>query len=137
MLRKVSNAEYTVLKLLWKSEDALSVAQIAELMERENQIKWAYTTAGTVMRRMEAKGYVQSVKMGSKFFYTPVLQRDEVLPMDEFRKEADAKKAVSVIEKSFQGSFSKFLSAFSGNRKLTREEFEDLKAWVKQHDDDY
>ncbi len=137
MKKKVSNAEYTVLELLWKAEDALSVAQIVELMERENKIKWAYTTAGTVMRRMEAKGYAHSVKRGSKFFYTPVLQKDEVLPMNEFRKEAEAKKAVSVIEKCFQGSFSKFLAAFSGNRKLTREEFEDLKEWVKQHDDDY
>ena len=37
--KKVTDVEYTVLELLWKSEEALSVAQVVELMEYENGVK--------------------------------------------------------------------------------------------------
>ncbi len=135
--KKVTDVEYTVLELLWKSEEALSVAQVVELMEYENGVKWAYTTGGTVLRRMEKKGYVHSTKRGATFFYTAVLQKHEVLQKKEIVQQAGLEKAANVIENCFQGSFSKFLAAFSCDRKLTQEEFDELKEWVKQHDDDY
>lgn len=135
--KKVSNAEYNVLDLLWNADDALSVAQVVQLMESKKKVCWAYTTAATVLRRMEKKGYVQSEKRGSALFYTAILQMEEFRKMEEFQKKTELKKAVSVIENCFHGSFSNFLAAFTGDKKLTREEFEDLKEWVKQHDDDY
>lgn len=135
--KKVSKAEYSVLDLLWKANDALTVAQVVQLMESEKNICWAYSTAATILRRMEKKGYAYSEKRGASLFYTPVIQVDDFQQMEEERQQAEAKKAASIIEKCFRGSFSKFLSAFSSDKKLTKEEFEDLKEWVRQHDDDY
>ena len=135
--KKVSNTEYHVLDLLWNADGALSVAQVVQLMEKEKDTRWAYTTAGTIMSRMEKKGYIRSEKRGASFFYTAVMQPDEFQQIEEERQQTEMKKSATIIEKCFQGSFSKFLSAFSTDRKLTQKEFEDLKEWVKQHDDDY
>ena len=135
--KKVSKAEYSVLDLLWKANDALTVAQVVQLMESEKNTCWAYSTAATILRRMENKGYVCSEKKGASLFYTAVMQVDDFQQMEEERQQTEARKAASIIEKCFQGSFSKFLSAFSSDQNLTQEEFEDLKEWVRQHDDDY
>lgn len=135
--RKVSNAEFSVLNLLWNAGDALSVAQVVQLMESEKDTCWAYSTAATILRRMEKKGYVYSEKKGASLFYTAVMQVDDFQQIEEERQQTEARKAASIIDKCFQGSFSKFLSAFSSDKKLTKEEFEDLKEWVRQHDDDY
>ena len=62
---------------------------------------------------------------------TAVMQPDEFQQIEEERQQTEMKKAATIIEKCFQGSFSKFLSAFSTDRKLTQKEFEDLKEWVK------
>lgn len=123
-LKKVSRMELEVLKILWK-EAPLSVAEVVEHMEEENHIQWAYNTAGTVLRRMEQKGYVHSLKKGMAFLYSPVL------------KPSDVSGAVSFVENYFQGSIGKFMAAFSKEKPLTRAEFEEIKEWVKQHDDDY
>ncbi len=120
----LAQRELEVMKILWESSP-LTVNQVVELMEKEYNTRWAYTTAGTTLRRMEKKGYVRSEKKSLAFYYYPVLRSDEV------------EGAVSLVEKYFQGSIGKFMAAFSDEKDLTREEFEEIKEWVKQHDDDY
>lgn len=120
----LAQRELEVMKILWESSP-LTVYQVIEQMEKENDTQWAYTTAGTILRRMEKKGYVRSEKRSLAFYYYPVLKPDE------------AEGAASLVEKYFHGSIGKFMAAFSKERNLTREEFEEIKEWVKQHDDDY
>ena len=120
----LAQRELEVMKILWESSP-LTVYQVVEQMEKENKTQWAYTTAGTTLRRMEKKGYVRSEKKSQAFYYYPVLKPDEV------------DGAVSLVEKYFQGSIGKFMAAFSKERNLTREEIEEIKERVKQHDDYY
>lgn len=121
--KRVSSTESAILKLLWKADDALSVAQVTQLMETENNIKWSYNTAGTILRRMDKKGFVSSTKRGPAFFYSAVLKEGETL-----------NGAAAFVERYFQGSLHNFLAAFSEERDFTDEEFEDLKDWVNRLD---
>lgn len=123
-LKGLSRMEMEVMKILWK-ESPLSVAEVVERMEEELNIQWAYNTSGTILRRMEKKGYVHSVKRGAAFYYSPALKASEV------------NGAASFVENYFQGSIGKFLKAFAQEKEMTQKEFEELKEWVRQHDDDY
>ena len=78
--KRVSSTESAILKLLWKADDALSVAQVTQLMETENNIKWSYNTTGTILRRMDKKGFVTATKRGPAFFYTGVRNSSRPLP---------------------------------------------------------
>ena len=122
--KNVSDSDSIILKILWEVNEPMSISQIVIKLEEKN-VKWAYTTVGTFLKRMEKKGLVSSAKEGRSYFYKSTAAEEEV-----------TNDAVSFVNRHFQGSLSNFLAAFSKERSLSQNEVENLKEWVDKLDDD-
>lgn len=120
---KVSDAETTILQILWKTKQPQSVAEVLE-QAKEEGISWAYTTVATFLKRMENKKLVSIEKKDRTYYYSPLVKPENV--------NNRAKKYVSHY---FKGSLTRFLAAFTENEQLSKEEIEELKAWVNKLDD--
>lgn len=72
----VSPAEMEVLRLLWQLEKA-TVFDVHARLPAERDI--APATVQTLLRRLEAKGYVAHHKKGKAYVFTPVAKKEDVI----------------------------------------------------------
>ena len=72
--RLVTDTELDVLKALW----ALEAGTVREVLDELGN-DWAYTTAQTLLGRLQEKGCVTSEKRGRAFVFRPTVSRDELL----------------------------------------------------------
>ena len=108
---KVTNAELEVLKILWKSDTARSVAEIRT--ELEEQLGWKATTVKTLLYNLRDKGAVEEVARG---VYRPVVH------------EADITK--DLIRRLFDGSARKLVSALLDNGDLSESDIAELRGML-------
>ena len=54
--KNVSDSDSIILKILWEVNEPMSISQIVIKLEEKN-VKWAYTTVGTFLKRMEKKAF--------------------------------------------------------------------------------
>jgi len=75
--RSVSDTELEILKVLWD----LGEGTVRDVLEHlnSNGREWAYTTAQTLLNRLQEKGVVESAKEGRAFVFRPTVSRDELL----------------------------------------------------------
>ena len=73
----VSTTELEVLKVLWEHGPA-TVRDVDKILCRRGRC-WAYTTVLTLLRRLQAKGYVRSDKSGMAHVFRPAVSRDRML----------------------------------------------------------
>jgi BlaI family penicillinase repressor len=75
--RLVTDTELEVLKVLWERGEATVRDVLDDLAEGGRE--YAYTTAQTLLNRLQEKGCVASEKSGRAFVFRPVFSRDELL----------------------------------------------------------
>ena len=76
MARKVSKTltegELRIMEVVWKLQTA-TVKEVAEILQKESTV--AYNTVQTMLRILEGKGYVEHIKKGRSFIYSPLVKR--------------------------------------------------------------
>jgi BlaI family transcriptional regulator, penicillinase repressor len=75
--RQVSDTELEILKVLWDLEEG-TVRDVLDHLNRDGR-EWAYTTAQTLLSRLQEKGFVESTKAGRAFVFRPTVSRDDLL----------------------------------------------------------
>lgn len=75
--RSVTDTELEVLKALWELGEG-TVRQVLDALGPEGR-EWAYTTAQTLLHRLQEKGFVARRKRGRAFVFRPVFTRDQLL----------------------------------------------------------
>lgn len=73
----LSDAEREVLKVLWDT-GALGVRDVIAALVDGGQ-DWTRSTVVTLLKRLEAKGYVASDRSGYAFIYRPLVSREDVM----------------------------------------------------------
>jgi len=75
--RLVSDAELEILKVLWD----LGEGTVRDVLDasQESERAWAYTTAQTLLNRLQEKGFVRRSKEGRAFVFRPAVSRDDLL----------------------------------------------------------
>ena len=73
----ISETELDVLKVLWEQGPA-TVRAVNAVLRRQGR-RWAYTTALTLLQRLEAKGYVASDKSALAHVFRANVSRDRLL----------------------------------------------------------
>lgn len=77
VMKALTKAEMEVMNVLWDVSQALTVHEIVALYPEPQP---AYTTVGTFLKILEAKGYVEHHKKdvtGRTFYYSPMLTREK------------------------------------------------------------
>lgn len=75
--RLVSDTELEILKVLWDLEEG-TVRDILQPLNEDGR-NWAYTTAQTLLNRLQEKGFVTSTKRGRAFCFRPAISREDLL----------------------------------------------------------
>ncbi len=111
---KISDAELFVMKELWKSDAAMSMAQLKEALHQING--WDGSTVKTLVNRLCEKGAIIQEKR-TVFFYSASLSEEE------YHLYATS----ALIEKLYGGSPKKLVASLVQTR-LSKEDIAELQA---------
>ena len=109
----ITESEYEIMKILWKSEDSLSLGEIMG----ELGGKWARNTVGTLLARLTEKSVVGVKKHGKSNLYYSLLDENEY-SMSETK---------SFLSKLYKGSIGNLVACLYENKELSNEEIENLR----------
>lgn len=119
--RHVTDTELEVLKALWD----LGEGTVRDVLERSPHGRdWAYTTAQTLLMRLQEKGFVESEKRGRAFVFRPLFTRDELLggSLDDLASRVCDGKALPLLLNLVQSS------------KFSRRELQRFRAFLDELD---
>jgi BlaI family penicillinase repressor len=113
---QLSKTEEQIMELIWKKEKVF----LKDLMDSFSDPKPAATTIATLLKRMQAKGFVGYTMFGNSREYYPLVKKS-----DYFSKHVNG-----IIENYFGNSALQFASFFTQTSNLTTSELEDLKKLI-------
>ena len=102
--RSVTDPELEILKALWDLGEG-TVRDVLEKLGPHGR-GWAYTTAQTMLVRLQEKGCVASKKRGRAFVFRPLFTRDELLgrSLDDLAARVCDGKAMPLLLNLVQSS---------------------------------
>jgi BlaI family transcriptional regulator, penicillinase repressor len=117
--RGLGARELAVMKVVWRLEDA-SVRDVYETLRKRRPV--AYTTIMTMMGTLEAKGFLKKRADGRAFRYRPARPEGHVITslVREF------------VDRVFDGASRPLLAHLVSERRLTKEEREELKRLIDE-----
>jgi predicted transcriptional regulator len=112
---KLFDSEYKFASLIWENEPINSTELVKLCFEK---LGWKKSTTYTVLRKLCERDILQN----RNTVVTSLIKREEV---QKYESE-------TIMEKTFDGSLPKFLTAFLGDRKITKKEAEELKRIIEE-----
>ncbi|WP_411170007.1 BlaI/MecI/CopY family transcriptional regulator [Clostridium sp. MB05] len=113
-LPRISDAEWEVMKIIWRLEEVTSSEVIDNLKDKQN---WKNTTIKSLISRLLNKEAIGFKKLGKEYFYFPLVSEEECIK-EEMK---------SFLNKVFNGSLNNMLLSFIKSNNLTKEEIKELK----------
>jgi len=118
-----TQAELEILNILWETGEA----RVQDVHERLNKIRpIGYTTTLKSMQVMAQKGLLDRRLDGRSHIYFPVVQENST----------KNKLLTKFIDNTFRGSNSKLVLHLLGNNRVSKEEISEIKAFLKQIEDE-
>lgn len=114
MKQAVSGAELEIMRVLWRTEDALTAQEILEQLEGKT---WKYSTVATLLSRMDGKGAVRHEKRGRFFHYRPTVGEEE------YRRGETQR----LVRKLYDGSAKALVASLFESEALSKEDVSELK----------
>ena len=111
-MEELTDCEVLVMKVIWHSEEALSIQEITGAVNATYDKDWKVQTVSTFLSKMVKKGYLDMQRKGRYFFYYPLVTEEEY-------GDREIKKCVELWS---DGKIDGFLAAFTRTHKLTEEE---------------
>ncbi len=112
---KLHEGEYRLMEVIWENEPVNSTA-LAGLCQA--QLGWKKSTTYTVLRKLGQRGLLKN----ESATVISLVKKSQVQRYESHR----------VVEHSFGGSLPAFLNAFLSEKKLSREEAEELKGMIEE-----
>lgn len=113
---QITESEYTVMKILWRADKALSLGEIMAQLD----VEWARNTVGTLLVRLNEKGVIRSERCGKSNLYYAVLNE----------KDYSMRETQSFLTKLYEGSIGNLVAALYESKRLSDAEIEELKKIV-------
>ena len=120
----LSNSELFVMKVIWRSEESLSLQDIAERVNRVYGKNWKPQTVSVFLGRIVKKNLLVSKRQGRQFYYYPTISEEE------YRK----KETVKCVDTLGDGKADVFFAALSQARNLTEEEKKKIRGILNELD---
>lgn len=123
-LKPLTHAETELMNLLWDHSQGLTVK---DLVEQYPEPQPAYTTVGTFLKILEAKGFVEHRQLGGSgrtFVYSPLLTREKYV----------TQVLRDVKDNLFGSSMKKMLSFFVQSEELSEAELQEILSMISTDD---
>lgn len=118
-LYKLTESEEKFADLIWQNEP-LGSGELVRLCE--DAFHWKKSTTYTVLKKLCARGIFQN----ENAVVTSRISRDDY----------NAGQSIRFVEDTFGGSLPKFLTAFIGQKRLSRKQVEELKKLIDDYKED-
>lgn len=115
MKEKLFDSEAKVMEIIWE-KSPISAKDISLIAA--DRIGWNKNTTYTVIKKLEAKGFIQRSDPG--FICTPLISQNEIQKAE----------AASLVKKVFGGSRKALFSALLEDEPLSDEEMEALRVLI-------
>ena len=115
---QLTDKEEELMRLLWEHGPMF----VSNLLELYPEPKPHFNTVSTVIRRLEAKGFVAHNEISGSFQYYPVAKRET------FRSRSLGR----IIKSYFKGSYYGAVSTLVAEEKITADELRELLDLVEQ-----
>lgn len=113
-LPQISEAEYQVMKIIWKYAPISTNEVIEKLVEIST---WSPKTIQTMLLRLVKKGALTYEKNSRVFVYTPLVEEEEYV----------AKESRSFLNRFYNGALNSMVLNFLENDKLSEDDIEELR----------
>ncbi len=110
----LSDGEWKIMKLLWKSAPRTIGEIVSELKENTG---WTKTTVFVMLKRLIGKEAVRMDDSGRLQQYYPLIERKDVTP-----EETD-----SFLSRVYDGSIGMMVSSLAGRKALSKEDIDELR----------
>ena len=111
---RISDSELEVMKLLWRSEEPLSVTEIREALQKSRG--WEATTVKTLVSRLVSKGVVRQEKR-NVYYYSPLISE----------RDYNSWATRDLIEKLYSGSAMDLIASLVRSESLSQTDIEELR----------
>ena len=115
---KLAEGEARFAELIWQKEPITS-PELVKLCEKEFQ--WKKSTTYTVLKKLCERGIFQN----EKAVVTSLISKEEFYGY----------KSRKFVEESFGGSIPRFLTAFMGGKKLTKEQAAEIRELINSFEE--
>ena len=118
-LPQISEAEYEVMKVIWKYAPINTNEITDKLLQCTD---WSPKTIHTLIKRLAGKGAITHEKQSRVFVYTPLIQEQDYL-----KQESD-----SFLNRYFNGNISAMVSAYLEDDELSKSDIEELRTLLSR-----
>lgn len=118
-LPQISEAEFEVMKIVWKYAP-INTNEITEKLLQTTA--WSPKTIQTLIKRLVTKGVLSYEKQGRVFVYTPLVWESEYI-----NQESD-----SFLDRYYDGDITSMLSSYLENDKLSDTEINSLRSLLSK-----
>lgn len=118
---KISDSELEVMRVLWRTGDALPVTEIRETLQKSRG--WEATTVKTLISRLVTKGVLRQEKRGV-FYYSPLISEAEY---NDWATH-------DLISRVYHGSARDLVAALVRSDGLTQDDIDELRDLFKLED---
>ena len=118
--QKLPDTELKVMQVIWHNETPISTVAIREELQKERP--WNLSALQTLLGRLVNHGFLKTDKQGKSRYYEPLVSEEEYLAEDSKR----------YFQKWTGGSLRDLVACLYESHTVTKEELEDLKAFIEQ-----
>ena len=115
---KIFESEYRFCLILWEHEPINSTKLVQICKE---QLGWSKATTYTVIRRLSERGVVKN--------------ENTIVSSVISKEQAQASRLEEMVQETFEGSMPAFIAAFSRSKTLSKNEVDQLKAWIDSYEE--
>lgn len=121
-MKELTKAEEQIMQVIWKIEKGF----VKDIIQKLPNPKPAYNTVSTIVRILEKKGFVGHKAYGKTHEYFPIVTK----------KEYSGSTMKYFVKDYFSNSFSKMVSFFASENKLSLSELEEIKKMIDKEIED-
>ncbi|NLM60515.1 MAG: BlaI/MecI/CopY family transcriptional regulator [Clostridiales bacterium] len=119
-LKKLPDAEFEVMKVVWSNEPPITTGIIMEQLGRAK--KWKVQTVISLMLRLVDRGFLRTEKNGKERSFFPEVSKDEYLRFE----------TGNFIEQYHNNSFLNLVNTLYSDNSLTDKDIDELLQWLKE-----
>ena len=121
MEKRLSEAEWDVMEVLWSAGQPLTATDIDEALSKGDR-DWSLATVKSLLSRLLAKQAVAPAKDGRRFLYSPAIEREPYVA-DESRR---------FVGRLFGGKLSPLFAQLAEGEKLDDDDIAAIEALLKE-----
>lgn len=119
-LPQISEAEFEVMKIIWKYAP-ISTNEITDHLVKTTT--WSPKTIQTLIKRLVTKGVLSYEKQSRVFVYTPLFDQAEYI----------GQESNTFLNRFYNGNITAMVSAYLDNEKLSKTEVDELRSLLSKN----